>query len=62
MKRVMVDGVEHDFDALSDNAKAQAASLEFLAVHMKKLEDEISLINTAREAYFDVLREELSKM
>lgn len=62
MKKVTVDGVEHDFDSLSDNGKAQAASLEFLAGHMKQLESELQLLSTAREAYFEALRAELKKL
>lgn len=62
MKKVIIDGIEHDFDSLSDNAKAQAASLEFLAGHMKQLESDLGLLSTAREAYFEALRTELKKL
>ena len=62
MTKVNIEGVEYDFDALSDNAKAQAASLQFLEEHMKLLKDDIAVLSTARNAYMDALRAELARM
>lgn len=62
MESIMIDGVQYEYDSLSDNAKAQAASLRFLEVHMKRLQDDIAVVNTARSAYVESLRAELAKL
>ena len=62
MEKVVIDGVEYVYDELSDNAKAQAMSLQFLQVHMKRLQDDIAVVKTARKAYADALMAELNKM
>lgn len=51
MAKITVDGTTYQTDDLTDNAKAQLASLQFLEVQIRKLRDEISIFKTAREAY-----------
>jgi hypothetical protein len=46
---------------LTDNGKAQLASLQFLEVQMRKLQNEISVYQTARNAYVAALKAELAK-
>ena len=60
MPKITVDGIEYNTEDLSDNGKAQLASLQFLEVQMKKLKAEIAVYQTARSAYVNALKAELS--
>lgn len=59
MAKVTVSGVEYDTEALSDNAKAQLASLQFLEIHIQQIQNEISVYQTARLAYMGSLKKAL---
>ncbi len=59
MPKITVDGIEYNTEDLSDNGKAQLASLQFLEVQMKKIKAEIAVYQTARSAYASVLKQEL---
>ena len=62
MPKITVDGIEYNTEDLSDNGKAQLASLQFLEVQMKKIESEIAVYETAKNAYVAVLKDELAKV
>lgn len=59
MAKIKIDGTEYDTDTLSDNAKAQLASLQFNEVHMNRLRNELAVADTARMAYSSALKKEL---
>lgn len=59
MPKVTVDGIEYNTEDLSENGKAQLASLQFLEVQMKKLKGEIAVYQTARNSYVTALKAEL---
>ena len=59
MPKITVDGVEYNTEDLSDNGKAQLASLQFLEVQMNKLKSEIAVYQTARNSYVAALKAEL---
>ena len=59
MPKINVDGVEYNTEDLSDNGKAQLASLQFLDVQMKKIQGEIAVYQTARNSYVAALKAEL---
>lgn len=61
MPKITVDGIEYNTEDLSDNGKAQLASLQFLEVQMSKLQNEIAVFQTAKNAYISVLKAELQK-
>lgn len=61
MPNITVDGIEYNSEDLTDNGKAQLASLQFLDVQMKKIESEIAVYQTARNAYIAALKAELEK-
>lgn len=61
MPKITVDGIEYNTEDLSDNGKAQVASLQFLEVQMKKIQSEIAVYQTARNAYVAALKAELEK-
>ena len=59
MPQIKVDGIEYNTEDLSDNGKAQLASLQFLEVQMNKLKSEIAIYQTARNSYVAELKAEL---
>ena len=59
MTKITIDNNEYETENLSDNAKAQLASLQFLEVQMNKLKSEIAVYQTARAAYVTALKTEL---
>jgi hypothetical protein len=61
MPKITVDGIEYNTEDLSDNGKAQLASLQFLEVQMQKLKNEIAVFQTAKAAYLAALKNELEK-
>ena len=61
MPKITVDGIEYNTEDLSDNGKAQLASLQFLEVQMNKLKSEIAVYQTARINYVAALKAELEK-
>ena len=62
MPKFTVDGMEYNTEDLSDNGKAQFASLQFLEVQMQKLQSEIAVYETARAAYAAQLKRELESV
>ena len=61
MPQITVDGIEYNTEDLSDNGKAQLASLQFLEVQLKKIKSEIAVYQTARTSYAKALKAELEK-
>ncbi len=59
MPKITVDGVEYNSEDLSDNGKAQLASLQFLELQMNKLKSELAVYQTARNSYVTALKAEL---
>ena len=59
MPKITLDEIEYDTEDLSDNGKAQVASLQFLEVQMQKLQSEIAVYQTARHSYLAALKQEL---
>ena len=61
MPKITVDNIEYNTEDMSDNAKAQLASLQFLEIQMKKIKSEIAVYETAKNAYIQSLKAELEK-
>lgn len=59
MPKITVEGIEYNTEDLSENGKAQLASLQFLEVQMGKLRSEIAVYQTARNSYVAALKAEL---
>lgn len=62
MPKITVDGIEYNTEDLTDNGKAQLASLQFLEVQMNKLQNEIAVFQTAKSAYIAALKSELERI
>jgi hypothetical protein len=61
MPKFTVDGIDYNTEDLSENGKAQLASLQFLEFQMRKIKDEIAVYNTAKASYIAGLKAELEK-
>ena len=57
-----MDDIEYNTEDLTDNGKAQLASLQFLEVQMNKINSELAVYQTARNAYISALKAELEKI
>jgi hypothetical protein len=55
MSTITIDGKEYDTDQLSEEAKAQLASIQFVDKKIETLKNEIAVMNTARQAYAKTL-------
>ena len=62
MPKITVDGIEYNTEDLTDNGKAQLASLQFLEAQMNKLKNEIAVYNTAKNSYIAALKDELKSV
>ena len=61
MPKITVEGIEYNTEDLTENGKAQLASLQFLEVQMTKLRSEIAVYQTARNSYLAALKAELDQ-
>ena len=59
MAKIKIDDVEYDTEDMSDNAKAQVASIQFNEAHMNRLRNELAIADTAKIAYVNALKQEL---
>ena len=62
MPKITVDDIDYNTEDLSDNVKAQLASLQFLETQLAKLQGEIAVYQTAKNAYISALKAELEKI
>ena len=61
MPKITVDGIEYNTEDLTENGKAQLASLQFLEVQMAKIKSEIAVYQTARNTYVAALKADLEE-
>jgi len=59
MPTIKIDDKEYDLDQLSDEAKAQLASLQFVDSELQRLNNQAAVLQTARAAYSKALNEAL---
>lgn len=59
MPKITVNDIEYNTEDLSENGRAQLASLQFLETQMNKLKAEIAVYQTARNSYIAALKAEL---
>ena len=62
MPKITIDNIEYNSEDLTDNGKAQLASLQFLETQLAKLQGEIAVYQTAKSAYLAALKGELAKL
>ncbi len=61
MAKITIDGTDYDIDSLSDKAKEQVASLQFVQNEIKRTEANLAVMKTASVAYSTALKNELNK-
>ena len=60
-KTITINNKEYNLDDLSDNAKAQLGSLQLTDQEIIRLQQQLAIAQTARNAYAQALNEELPK-
>ncbi len=56
MASINIDGKEYDIDTLSDAAKSQLGSLQFVQGELKRIEAQMAVYKTAYAAYSSALK------
>jgi hypothetical protein len=60
MTTIKIDNIDYDTDKLSDDAKAQLASVQFCDQELQRLQAQAAAYQTARMAYAKALNEILT--
>ena len=55
MPNITIDNQNYDVDSLSDEAKAQLSSLQFVDAELARLNAQAAVLQTARMAYANAL-------
>ena len=56
MPTLKIDNTEYNLDSLSNEAKAQLASLQFVDQELARLQAQMAVLQTARNAYLNGLK------
>ena len=56
---ISIDGVDYPIDSLSDNTKAQLISLQAVDRRIATAQEELAILQTARIAYRNAVKQEL---
>ena len=59
MPTITIDTQDYDLDTLSDEARAQLQSLQFVDAELARLQAQTAVLQTARMAYAKALNEAL---
>ena len=60
MAEIKINGKDYDLESLSENAKKQIISLQFVQNEIKKLNAQIAAYKTAEVAYSKALENEIN--
>ena len=61
MTKITIDEKDYDVDDLSDEAKAQVGSLNFVDAELNRLQLKVAAMQTARNAYATALKSMLGE-
>ena len=56
MASIRIDNIDYDLDTLSDDAKAQLRSIQFVDQELARLQMQMAAMQTARNAYVNALK------
>ena len=59
MATLNIDNKEYDLDSLSDECKAQLASIQFVEQELARLQAKTATLRTAKNAYLQALQKSL---
>ncbi len=62
MTTITIDNKEYEYETLSDKAKAQLSSMQFVDSELARLQAQASVLQTARMAYSKALQDELNPL
>ena len=62
MATLNIDNKEYDLDTLSDQCKAQLASIQFVEQELARLQAQAAVLQTAKAAYLQGLKSSLPVM
>ena len=62
MTTITIDNKEYEYETLSDKAKAQLSSMQFVDSELARLQAQASVLQTARMAYSTALQDELNPL
>jgi hypothetical protein len=62
MSQITIDGVDYALEDLSENAKAQIASLQYVERKLREMQAEVAALQTAKNAYAYVLKSDLQQL
>mgnify|MGYP000224054149 CR=1 FL=1 len=57
METITINGADYDLEELSEEARAQIAALQLVGERLVKAEQELAILQTARNAYAQALQE-----
>ena len=60
MTNITIDGMDYDLDEMSDNAKAQLESLVAVDKKIGEMQQDMAILQTARNAYAVALRDAIT--
>jgi hypothetical protein len=56
MPTIKIDDIDYDLDSLSQEAKAQLASIQYVEQELLRLQAQAAALQTARNAYLQALK------
>jgi hypothetical protein len=59
MQTIKIDNIEYDLGTLSDECKAQLASIQFVEQELARLQAQAAVLQTAKAAYLQALKTSL---
>ena len=59
MAKIKIDNKEYELDSLSDECKAQLASIQFVEQELARLQAKAAALQTARASYLQALKSSL---
>ena len=60
MSKITIDGTEYDTDQLSEEAKGNLASLQFVRTEMNRLQAQTAVYKTSEVAYIAALKQSIN--
>ena len=61
MPKITIDDIDYNTEDLTENGKAQLASLQFLEGQMQKIRNEMAVYQTAQRTYIAALKAEIER-
>ncbi len=59
MPKITIDEIDFNSEDLSESGKGLLASLQFVELHIKRLNDELAVLKTSKNVYENMVRKKL---